>query len=65
MKKILYVELEADGIEERSSFFERHQEVEIAVRAILTSGRGAEDPDVRSTSAGGKLEDLLAVPFEC
>jgi hypothetical protein len=47
------VQLQSAQIHEAAARFEIHQEVDVALRVVLTSGNGSEDPEVPRATLGG------------
>ena len=55
----LEVHEEAAEIEEAASFFQLHEEIDVALGIGRTLGDGAEDPHVRGAVLGGQPQDIV------
>ena len=61
MHQILQVLFEPHEIQQRASFRERDEEIEIAAHARLAASLGAENPHVRRSVTPCHVEDLRPV----
>ena len=61
MNQVFYILLETDRIEERAAGFEGHQQVDVAIRAVISSCGRAEYTDIRCAPMCGELQDPLPV----
>jgi hypothetical protein len=67
-QELLKILEQADVIKERRTWLEIHQQVQVAVRASLSPGDGAEHGDPMSSALPRDAEDLrtpTAEPLEC
>lgn len=59
--EVLQILLEPHEIQQRTPFFEGHEQIQIAAFVAFTPGKGAEDAHVPGAMARRQVEDLCAV----